>query len=236
VIISKNIEEYLGGLFAVADSNPYLRDIFINDVEEKYLKKMLGIDSFIEFKNNLVNGMPQTQKWIDFVEGKVYEVDNVQVDYQGIIDMLQGFIYYEIYKLQNSAQTSIGNQKLDGKNSYKDTYPQNEFDYLKRYNIAIDLMNDAINFLYNNNTKIEVVATSIVDNGNDTYTITSDTTHLLDYSRVNINNKFYTVSDISATNFVISEISGKTFDVNFYFRVYNELKFRQLQRKQQINY
>jgi len=236
MILSENIEKYFEGFFSVDEKNPYLTADFVGGIETIYLQGLLGVDSFFELKSDLINGVAQSQKWKDFINGKIYEIDNIQIDYTGIIDMLQGFVYYAIYKLQSVAQTSVGNQRLDTKNSTKTTYLQNEHDYFKRYNHSCKLYKKAIDFVYFNNDKIEKTATLIIDNFNGIYTVSSNINNILNYSRVFFNNKYYSVSNITASTFDISEVPGVIFDLNFHFYYYNNLKSKILIEKQQITY
>jgi len=234
MILSANLDNYFNDYFSVSENSPYFNVEFVDEIEQKYLKYLLGVDSFLELKNDLINGIAQSDKWKNFINGVVYEKNNKQIEYKGIIALLQGFVYYEIYKLQNSIQTSIGNYRADARNAKQVNSVNNEKDYLLRYNNSVMLYQSAINYLNDNNTKISRVVTSSMKIG-DVYTITANTDYLLTNSRVRINNKDYTVSNITAVTFDITEANAITI-TDFAFYLYNNVEYSYLENKQQISY
>ena len=233
MILSKNIEDYFKGYYSIEIDN-YLTEDFVNAAEMQYLQSLLGIDSYFELKSDLTNGVPQSDKWKNFVNGVIYEIDNKQINYKGIIDMLQGFIYYEIYKLNNTSPTGVGQGRLSPENSELASYIQNEYEYFERYNKSVELSKEAQLFLSENQKSYDITATNITEVVG-IYTVTCDMTNILINSRV-LFDKYYTVKTVTGTNFTFEAETGKTFDLNFTFKLYNNLSFKKFNILQQIDY
>ena len=90
--------------------------------EERILKDLLGEDLYLKLIADLSGGVPQTQKYIDLVNGKTYSVVNedgitVNVDYQGIKRMLRYFAYCDILKYQDSKNSEVGQVVSNQNNS-----------------------------------------------------------------------------------------------------------------------
>jgi len=236
MILSENIQDYFNDFFAIATENQYLTADFVDSVERRYLQMLLGTDTFIELDNNLVNGVTTCNKWNDFINGTTYEFEGNQYIYSGIKDILQGFVYFEIYRLMNTSQSVIGNVKLQRQNSSQISYGQNESDYFERFNNSVKLTNDMVYFLLHNNIKNNKTATAINDNLDGTYTIISDTENICKDSRIYLNSKFYNAINILPTSFDILAEQGILFDLNFYFYLYNNVIILNLARKLQIDY
>lgn len=126
-------------------------DSIVFDVEKNVLRGdgrydygLLGDKEYIKLIADLdVDGEPQSQKYIDLVNGVNYVNNNGDtVIFSGIKQMLKGFIYNEISNNYRFMLSDSG-QKLRETESAKEIKAE---DYLKvaafRYNKAIDIYNN----------------------------------------------------------------------------------------------
>jgi len=241
MILSENLDNYFSGFYAVSENNPYFSDPkFISGLEKRFLLDFLGASAFLEFQNDIQNGLPTSEKWIDFVNGIIYEYENEQIIYEGILEMLQGFIFYKLYQISNTQQGNFENIDLKYKNALALSLSKNENENFKRWNKAVNFQKKAMEFLLiKNENSIKQTASNIADNLNDTYTITSNAQilGLLNFSRVKMSDNLdYTVSNITAIDFQITAETGKIFENNFSFFLYNNLRLTSFAEKQQIRY
>lgn len=91
---------------------------YIDKYEKLYLIQLLGAELYNEFVNDLVAGVPQTQKFIDIFNS--FEVDRNGCELiisEGMVEMIRGFIYFEYLKDQINQVWVAGNVKPKGENS-----------------------------------------------------------------------------------------------------------------------
>ena len=116
-------------------------------VEENTLQDLLGAYQYNELLTDIQNGEPQTQKWIDFKNGKIYTKPNGNIaKYKGIIEMLCYFSYYEI-SINQQLHTPTGYVIANNENSIPQTNLCTELKANQRYNKAINLYNETITYI-----------------------------------------------------------------------------------------
>ncbi len=98
-----------------ADISSNLTEI-IEKSEKKYLRLLLGDDLYLKLIADLNNGIPQTQKYKDLMDGVTYSNGARNIIYDGLRQMLRYFCYSEYIKI-NYVDTSIGFVKQDKVNS-----------------------------------------------------------------------------------------------------------------------
>jgi len=77
--------------------------------QNELLRDILGDVEFNNFSSDLVAGVPQTQKWLDFYNGKSYTVNSKTVVWNGVKHLLKHFIFYYFLKDISELTTSIAN-------------------------------------------------------------------------------------------------------------------------------
>jgi len=238
MILSENIENYFGGEFAFSTTLKNQNIVLIDKEEKRITTDLLGYELFKQFNNDLINGLPVTQKWIDFVNGIDYILDGVLKNYTGIIEMLQYYTLSILTEKFQLFQTGIGIRKLEGENSLDTSNLEKEQEIVNNYNNCLPLYRQAYDFLYNNNEIQNRTATSIIDNLDNTYTVNlTNTTDICDYQKVILNGKEYEVTNlISNTSFNINENTGVVFNLDFQFLKYGNLISIPKYSKKIINY
>ena len=238
MILSENIENYFGGEFAFSTTLKNQNIVLIDKEEKRITTDLLGYELFKQFNNDLINGLPVTQKWIDFVNGIDYVLDGVLKNYTGIIEMLQYYTLSILTEKFQLFQTGIGIRKLEGENSLDTSNIEKEQQIINNYNNCLPLYRQAYDFLYNNNEIQNRTATSIIDNLDNTYTVNlTNTTDICDYQKVILNGKEYEVTNlISNTSFNINENTGVVFNLDFQFFKYGNLISIPKYSKKIINY
>ncbi len=222
------------GKYAIPDENPYLQNdlTFVEKTEKAYLKRLLGFESYKEFKENT-----QSDKWQPFIEGFEYEYNNKLYELKGFRDVLIGFAYYEIMSEMFSLPTSSGLVTPNYENAEKQAKFEWQRKIFNSFNESLSIYNNLAMYFYQNNTLITKTATSIIDNGDGTYTVNlSDTSDLLNFSRVKMSDgKYYTVSDlIENTSFKITAEAGKSFGNEFSFYKYNNIRTSNIAYKKMV--
>ena len=237
MILSENLEKYFVGDLAIADSNPYFVPSYISQKEISYLQFCFGTRFFLELKADLQNGMPASQKWTDFVFGKIYDTEKTTVNYVGIERMLECFIFAEVYKISNTQQGQYENVELDYKNSKRSERTNNENEFFIRYNEGVDLFKSSVLFLRDNNEKIEGTATGIVDEGDGTYNVIADTLHVGINTWINFGSQKYKVLSVGDNVFTIQVGTvGQTIPFDFTFLKYGNFNLGWLDKKYQYNF
>ena len=224
------------GNFSIPDENPFLQDdnlTFIEAKEKSYLKKFLGTGSYNELINNI-----SSEKWQKLILGFDYQEENYFYSIKGLKEMLIAFVYYEITKESQTSNSAVGFIKSETENSTPDNVYNQQQKIFESYNLGLGIYNNLSVWIYSNNDQEKKTASSIVDNGDGTYTFNiSDTGNILNYSIIETNNGYYVVSDlVDNTSFKITEATGKTFTNNFEFYKYGNLITQHLRFKNIINY
>jgi len=116
------------------NATEYLNEI-IDKYQEKILKQILGNIEYYNLTQDITDGALTTQKWIDFVKGTDYIVNDIHYNYKGIEPVLIDFIYYYWQRHTVSILAENGELSLNNKNSKK-VIPVSKMN--EAYNNAID--------------------------------------------------------------------------------------------------
>lgn len=119
-------------------SDDYSKDIideYIDKYEEKYLIDLLGVDLFKLFKADITDGVPVTQKYIDIFDPFLEVVDDCPLRSEGMIEMLKGFLYFEIVRDLKYKNTVTGVAANSNETTREVTF--DEGNIYGRYNDAI---------------------------------------------------------------------------------------------------
>jgi len=122
--------ELHGGIYEQSKIQSY-----IDKFEKRYLLKLFGAELFELFESDVVNGVPQTQRFLDVFNAFDYDDGCRIVSSDGLIEMLKGFIYFEYVRDQVSQMSVNGNVRPVGENS--ETIQMFETTMLTRYNDAV---------------------------------------------------------------------------------------------------
>ena len=109
------ISDYTG--YFSLPKNIYTNDelqAYIDRFEEKALRMLLQCE-YDNFEADLLNGLPQTQKWID-VYYPFYKCDDCGYEYEslGLIDLIKSFVFYNYSIESNTTNTILGTVKQRG--------------------------------------------------------------------------------------------------------------------------
>lgn len=129
------------GQYQISKGNSYKdadTDVYIEDNQENFLIDLLGCDLYDLFIADLVNNVPQAQRFIDIFDK--FCIDDpigsgTQRRSKGIKVMLKGFTYFNIVRDSDFFNTISGNVKNEFSNSSAVSGAQ--MGLTERYNIAI---------------------------------------------------------------------------------------------------
>jgi hypothetical protein len=135
--------ELHGGIYEQSKIQSY-----IDKFEKRYLLKLFGAELFGLFENDLTNGVPQTQRFLDVFNAFDYDDGCQIISSDGLIEMLKGFIYFEYVRDLTSQMTVNGNVRPVGENSE----PIQNFEtlLLTRYNDAVNNFQNIQKFMCDN--------------------------------------------------------------------------------------
>ena len=112
--------------------------LFINKYETYYICQLLGADLSKEFESDLVNGVPQTQKFLDIFDPFCLADDNnCLYQSEGMKEVLKGLIYYNYATSNNIKQTISGSMQNASNNSVQASINNIYRDGEQRYNLSI---------------------------------------------------------------------------------------------------
>lgn len=216
-----SVNNYIAaGEFSVGVNNNENNNLLetINFVERDVLTSLLGARLYNELQTDLAinnDGTATAQKWIDFINGVSYvdpSANDYDINYQGILRMLKGFVFWQYISEHQYKRTSVGVRVVNAENSSEtDTRKSNAL-LSRKYNQSVDLYHCSQHFVddYEN---YKAKAASIVESPATTYTVTiSDTTYLSNGDTVTIEGNDYTVANIANnTSFEFTATTGLTF-------------------------
>ena len=113
-------------------------DDYIADDQEKFLIDLLGCDLYALFIADLVNDVPQTQRFIDIFNSFCIDYpvgSGTKRRSKGIKLMLKGFTYFNIVRDSDFFNTISGNVKNNFSNS--SAVSGSQMGLSERYNIAV---------------------------------------------------------------------------------------------------
>ena len=126
---------------------------YIDRVMPRILRNLMGDKLYNLYLADLDgNGDPQTQKYIDLIDGVTYtDYDGFEVIYEGMKRCLRYFIYAD-YKINMYRDTGAGTKKLEGSNSENATWfnISNESNRFNDKGVALYIQ--AVKFIWNNYT------------------------------------------------------------------------------------
>lgn len=83
-------------------------DVYAQEVQVNYGEKILGTDLYNALLDDLLAGVPQTQRFIDLVNGKTYDQSGRQITFRGLKKYVS-YLWIYVYLLDGSLQiTPIG--------------------------------------------------------------------------------------------------------------------------------
>ena len=111
-------------------------EVYINDLEPKILRKLLGVELYNLFLADLdTNNVPQTAIYQAIYNAFDIDYNKCIISSVGMIDMLKGFVYYEYMRDSQFSSVISGKVKSEHANSKKASFV--EFGLQERYNIAV---------------------------------------------------------------------------------------------------
>lgn len=126
----------------------------INRYEPSVLKDLLGYELYKALLADLdVSGNPQTQRFVDLVNGAEYSTDDILYKWTGFantekVSPLSMWVYWR-YRMDNDTFYSSASQQVRGMTENSNTV-SNASHLVSVYNQMIDLFNLAYDFLYEN--------------------------------------------------------------------------------------
>lgn len=110
-----NISDYIG-YFALAKNTHTNDDLqaYIDRFEDQALKMLLQCE-YDNFIADLVDGVPQSAKWLNIYDS-FYECDSCGIDYEskGLLDLIKSFVFYNYSIESNVTNTILGTVKQRG--------------------------------------------------------------------------------------------------------------------------
>jgi len=225
MILSNNISNYFNGEFSYPLTKTDKLLSFIDKKEKAIITDLLGYQLAKQFFADLDDGVPQSQKWVDFVNGTEYK-NSYLINYEGIIEALQYYLLYFLLLNFEEYNSSSGRGNPYMRNFDSSATYEKEITANGHFNNMSYLYNQAGDYLeYENQNKISKTATSITDNTDGTYTVLlSNTDNLCNYQIIILDDIEYEIYDVILnTSFKINETTGITLNNDFYFYKYYKL-------------
>jgi len=233
MILSENRKLYFQNFFSIPSQ---VTESTIDKLERLAMMKLLGVYAYDEFSEDLSNGVPNSEKWKTFVNGENYENNaGLAVKYDGVKNLLQAYVSSQLSSGYNY-MTGVGYVSPSPENSSRASAVFNQLESNKRFNSFVQEFCSAENYVIQVNDEIERTADSIVDNLDNTYTVTADTELINVKSQIEIGNNFYNVNFVDATTFKIDASTGQTFELEFKFRKYNRFAPEAVSEKKILSY
>jgi len=139
------------GRYAIAQ-NEFLDDNsleIIHELEYNLFIDLLGAELYNEFVDDLVDGVPQTQKWLNFLNGATYtDCYGCVRNYLGVKSFLVPLVYSEFIQSSKNFNSNLGLVTPKSENSNKTS----EFDIrqkvYKSHNEGVRYYDECYLFLY----------------------------------------------------------------------------------------
>ena len=90
---------------------------YLDHYEKQYLTELLGVELYDLFIADLVNGVPQTQIYIDIFNSFAVDRNSCIIKSDGIKELLRGFIFFELMRKVGAKRTISGNTRNLSDNS-----------------------------------------------------------------------------------------------------------------------
>jgi hypothetical protein len=208
--------DFLGDL-KISQNSKETADLqyYIDQTQERVLRNLLGDTEYNLFIADLVSEVPQTQKWIKFLNGFTWENDSEYVNnYTGIKQFLRYFTYFEYVRNLNAKATTVGIQFANAENSLQATQIQANVVTEQRYNKGVQLYQEATKMLLYYEKRTEIYTTITEPTATNYQVALSRNIDFITLSdTVTINGTEYTVSavDYVGSTFNFVALGGLTF-------------------------
>jgi hypothetical protein len=134
------INDFEDGRYILAISPDQEADlqIYIDYVENYYLKRMFGVELEVLFQADLIAGVPQTARFIAVFDSFDHQDTNGGFIYssEGVKEMLKGLAYFYYLRDLNNKVATTGTIKTKSANS--ENISANWLSVQSRYNEAVD--------------------------------------------------------------------------------------------------
>ena len=125
---------------------------FAATFEKDVLTELLGITLYNEFIADInENNVPQTQKFIDLLNGVVYNLESNgrPIEYKGLLLMLQYLVFDAFIQSRNFTFTPNGTLSVDTENTKQVSNYDTKYKATRNiYNKGVRMYNEAILFVY----------------------------------------------------------------------------------------
>ncbi len=122
-----------------------------NQVMDDVLRDLMNDSLYNNFIADLVNNIPQTQKYLDLLNGKTYtRTSGEKKIYEGLKRMLRYFVYEAYIDFQHTSNSSLGQTMANTENSQVITRGQLRKVRSVIQNKAVNLYGKAIQFINDN--------------------------------------------------------------------------------------
>jgi hypothetical protein len=141
-------------------------DMYAQEVQRNFVNQLLGDDLYDEFINDLDgSGVPQSQRFIDLLDGKTYEKNGVTRIYRGL-KLYASYLWLYVYSLDSGAKVTPTGTRIFKDDESEDAQSKQEFRQLRDHSIrsANGLEDGIIDYLrefastypeYNSSDKVE---------------------------------------------------------------------------------
>jgi len=110
LVISSDFENGRIRISQTSESKEDL-DNFIAAYEAMYINHLLGITMATDFINDLVDRVPQSEKYLEIYNPFTKEIGDHMFTSLGMKEMIKGFIYVDFIAMQPIQNTPLGNVK-----------------------------------------------------------------------------------------------------------------------------
>lgn len=109
-------------------------DLYINKYSKLYLERLFGVNLYNLFNADLVEGVPQENRFLTVFNALSYDKDGCVYQSEGIKMMLVEFVYYHFIVESQLYNTSTGTMSTDSELSKPKPYANN---IISAYNKAV---------------------------------------------------------------------------------------------------
>jgi hypothetical protein len=102
------------------------------------LTDLLGEQLYNELIADCTNGVPVTQKWKDFLDGKMWTEDGKTYVYKGFADLMKYFMFYYFLQDSNTMTNFQGNTEINIENFNLKSYAR-KIPHV--WNLGVDIYN-----------------------------------------------------------------------------------------------
>lgn len=128
---------------------------FARDAQRVNLRDLFGLDMYYDFFNDFAGGVPQSQEYLDLLNGVIYEYNDEDIEYLGLKPYLS-FLWLYLYTLEGDnkhtsygSATFVNNPQQHFTGSSTSLKQENAANYKER---AVIYRNDIIRFLSENSS------------------------------------------------------------------------------------